>query len=54
MHPGVSVGSIERPDGVDGSLFVSRDFVAVVAAGGAETIIPIAHIAWVSAWAGPA
>jgi hypothetical protein len=44
----VTVGTIERPDGVDGSLLVSRDFVAVLGTGSAETIIPIAHIAWVA------
>ena len=53
-HARARVGTLERPEGIDGSLLVSRDFVAVVASGGAETIIPIAHIAWVSAWVGPA
>jgi hypothetical protein len=46
---GVSVGTLAQPDGIDGTLLVARDFVAVVAPDGAETVVPIAHIAWVSA-----
>jgi hypothetical protein len=46
---GVSVGTSQRPDGIDGILAVGRDFVAVVTRTGAETIVPIADIAWVTA-----
>jgi hypothetical protein len=46
---GVSVGTLQRPDGLAGTLLVGRDFVAVVTRAGAETIVPIAHVAWVTA-----
>ena len=45
---GVSVGTLARPDGIDGSLLVGRDFVTVVARDGTETIVPIDHVAWVA------
>jgi len=44
----VSVGTLQRPDGVEGTLLVGRDFVSVAARSGAETVIPIAHLAWVT------
>jgi hypothetical protein len=43
----VRVGTIEQPDGIEGTLLVGRDFVSIVG-GGIETIVPIAHIAWVT------
>jgi hypothetical protein len=46
---GVSVGTVQRPDGIDGTLLVGGDFVTVVARTGAESIVPIAHVAWVTA-----
>ncbi len=46
---GVTVGTLQRPDGIDGTLLVSSDFVSIVTPGGAETIVPIAHLAWVTA-----
>jgi hypothetical protein len=45
----VRVGTMARPDGIEGTPLVSRDFVSIVSAGGLETIVPIAHIAWVTA-----
>jgi hypothetical protein len=47
MQPDLSIGTLQRPDGIDGTLFVSRDYVAVVAAD-VETIVPIAHVVWVA------
>jgi hypothetical protein len=46
---GVGVGTLAQPDGVDGTLLVGRDFVSVVTRAGAETVVPIAQIAWVTA-----
>jgi hypothetical protein len=45
----VCVGTLEQLDGITGTLLVSHDFVSVVSAGGLATIVPIAHIAWVTA-----
>ena len=45
---GVHVGTLQQPDGIDGTLFVGADFVAIVGRVGAETIVPIAHVAWVA------
>jgi hypothetical protein len=44
----VSIGTVQQPDGIDGTLLVGRDYVTVVAAGGRETIVPIAHVVWVA------
>ncbi len=45
---GVDVGTLDRPEGIGGTLFVGRDHVVVVAStGGGETLIPLAHVAWV-------
>jgi hypothetical protein len=46
---GVRVGTLQRPEGIDGTLAVGRDFVSVVAPAGAETMVPIADVAWVAA-----
>jgi hypothetical protein len=46
-QPAVSVGTVQHPDGIAGSLFVSRDYVTVVA-NDVETIIPIAYVVWVA------
>ena len=46
---GVSVGTIQRPEGIDGTLLVGRDFVTVVTRTRAQTVVPIAHVAWVAA-----
>ena len=46
---GVQVGTLQQPDGIDGTLLVSRDFVAVVTRSGNETLVPIVQVAWVTA-----
>lgn len=46
---GVSVGTSQRPEGIDGTLAVGCDFVSVAVRNGAETIVPIADVAWVTA-----
>jgi hypothetical protein len=45
---GVSVGTLQQPDGIDGKLFVSRDYVTVVSSPGVETLVPIANVVWVA------
>ena len=44
----VRVGTVQRPEGVEGTLLVSRDFVTIVAGDGDELVVPIAHVAWVA------
>lgn len=46
---GLRIGAVQHPDGIDGTLLLSRDFVVIVSPRGAETIIPIAQLAWVTA-----
>ena len=48
----VRVGTLARPEGIDGRLLVGRDFVSVVARAGTESVIPIPHVAWVAAQRG--
>ncbi len=45
---GLRVGTLLEPDGIEGTLKLARDFVAVVSPHGVETIVPIAHVAWVA------
>ena len=45
---GVRVGTLQQPDGIDGTLLVSRDFVTIATATGGETVVPLAHVAWVT------
>jgi hypothetical protein len=45
----VRVGTLQHPDGIEGTLLLSRDFIGVVSVLGVETIVPIAQVAWVSA-----
>jgi sarcosine oxidase delta subunit len=45
---GVRVGTLQQPEGIDGTLRVSRDFVAVVTRAGTETLVPIDQVAWVT------
>ena len=45
----VRIGTLEQPDGITGTLLVSRDFVSVVSCSGLATIVPVAQIAWVTA-----
>ncbi len=46
---GMRVGTTLRPEGIDGTLLVGRDLVTIVAADSRETLVPIAHVAWVTA-----
>jgi hypothetical protein len=46
---GVRVGTLQQPHGIDGTLLVSRDFVAVVPRAGGESLVLIAQVAWVTA-----
>jgi hypothetical protein len=46
---GVRVGTLQQPDGIDGTLRVSRDFVTIMSRSGTETLVPIAQVAWVKA-----
>jgi hypothetical protein len=48
-HPDTTVGTVHEPQGLDGTLYVGQDFVSVVARLGAETVVPIASVAWASA-----
>ena len=48
-QPDTSVGTLHEPEGLDGTLYVGRDFVSVVARMGAETVIPLDNVVWVSA-----
>lgn len=45
---GLRVGTLLEPEGVEGTLTIARDFIAVLSAQGVETIVPIAHVAWVA------
>jgi hypothetical protein len=45
---GVRVGGPQRPDGIDGTLRVGRDYVSVESTSGAETVILLSQIAWVA------
>jgi len=47
-QPGVSVGTVQHPDGIEGTLSVSRDYLTVKHRTGVETLVPIAHVAWVA------
>ena len=48
-QPGESVGILQQTGALEGTLLVGRDFVTVMTRTGAETIVPIAHVAWVTA-----
>jgi hypothetical protein len=45
----VSLGTLHDPEGIDGTLYVGADFVSLIARLGAETVVPLHSIAWVSA-----
>jgi hypothetical protein len=45
----VTVGTMHDLDGLDGTMHVGRDFVSVIARLGAETVIPLQYVTWVSA-----
>jgi hypothetical protein len=44
----LTVGTIHDPEGLDGTLYVGRNFVSVVAKLGAETVVPLNYVTWVS------
>jgi hypothetical protein len=44
----VTVGTIREHEGLDGTMYVGADFVSVVAELGAETVIPLKYVSWVS------
>jgi hypothetical protein len=46
--PDVTVGTLHDAEGLDGALFVGHDFVSVVARLGAETVVPMHSVTWVS------
>jgi hypothetical protein len=48
-RPDTSVGTVHDAEGLDGTLFVGEDFVSVVARLGAETVVPVTSVVWVSA-----
>jgi hypothetical protein len=43
-----TVGTIHEHEGLDGTMFVGADFVSVVAKLGAEKVIPLKYVTWVS------
>lgn len=45
----MSVGTVFRPEGIDGLVTAGRDFVSIKARAGAVTVVPLAQVAWVSA-----
>ena len=47
-RPDLTVGTIHDPEGLDGALFVGHDFVSVVAKLGAETVLPLGCVTWVT------
>ena len=47
-RPGVRVGTLQHPDGIAGTLLVSRDYVTIASSEGVETVLPIAQVAWVT------
>jgi hypothetical protein len=44
----VTVGTIHDHEGLDGTLYVGADFVSVLAKLGAETVVPLKYVTWVS------
>jgi hypothetical protein len=45
----LTIGTVHDPDGLDGTLYVGRDFVSIVAKLGAETVVPLDSVTWVTA-----
>lgn len=45
----VTMATVHEPNGVDGVLTVGTDFVSIVAKLGAETVVPIKYVLWVTA-----
>jgi hypothetical protein len=48
-HNDSSVGTLHDPEGIDGALWVGGDFVSIIARLGAESVVPLHNILWVSA-----
>jgi hypothetical protein len=44
----VTVGTMREREGIEGSIYVAADFVSVVGRLGAETVIPMKYVSWVS------
>jgi hypothetical protein len=44
----LSIGTLHEMDGLDGTLFVGRDFVSVVTKLGVETVVPLQYVTWVA------
>jgi hypothetical protein len=44
----LSIGTLHEPDGLDGTLFVGKDFISVVTKLGVETVVPIQYVTWVA------
>jgi hypothetical protein len=45
----VTVGTLHDDQGLDGTLYVGRDFVSIVAVAGAETVVPYENVTYVMA-----
>ena len=45
----LTVGTLHDEQGLDGTLYVGRDFVSVVARAGAETVVPLNNVTYVMA-----
>ena len=45
----VTLGTMHEPEGIEGTLTVGADFVSVAAKLGAETVVPIRYLLWVTA-----
>ena len=48
-HDDQTVGCLHEFEGLDGTLYVGKDFVSVIAKLGAETVIPLQSVAWAAA-----
>ena len=47
-QPDLLVGTVLVPEGIRGTPSVARDFVAVAERDGRETVVALAHVAWVA------
>ena len=45
----ITVGTLHDEQGLDGTLYVGRDFVSVIARRGAETVVPLDNVTFVMA-----
>jgi hypothetical protein len=44
----LSIGTLHDPQGLDGTLFVGKDFVSMVTKLGVETVVPMQFVTWVA------